>query len=161
MENRIDATLSDTDKQAVLDAIQTIRTKLPFLVGLSTEERQALPKAGDKSRAFIQQSLALAEQDDSYLPRSFDVAEMRQDVELIGQLYPVLVAATQLKELLEDTYRLAMIDAYSAGLIIYSAAKENGKGSALKDLLDILGQRFARKSKPTPPDNNDDESPTS
>jgi hypothetical protein len=161
MENRIDATLSDTDKQAVLDAFQTIRTKLPFLIGLSAEERQSLPKAGDKSRAFIQQSLALAEQDDSFLPRSFDVAEMRQDVTLAEQLYPILVAGTQFMELLEDTYRLAVVDAYSAGLIVYRAAKDNGKDSALDALLDTLGQRFARKSKTTTPGNNDNEKPTS
>lgn len=159
MENRIDATLSNTDKQAVLDAIQLIRTKLPFLIGLSADERQSLTKAGDRSRAFIAQSLALAEQDDSYLPRSFDVAEMRQDVELVEQLYPVLVAVTQLKELLEDTYRLAGSDAYSAALIVYRAAKDNGKSAALENLLDTLGQRFARKSKPSPPDDDDDETP--
>ena len=161
MENRIDATLSDTDKQAVLDALQTIRTKLPFLVGLSTEERQSLPKAGDKSRAFIQQALALAEQDDSFLPRSFDVNEMRQDVELVEQIYPIIIAATQLKELLEDTYRLAGSDAYSAALTVYRAAKDNGRGAALDALLDTLGQRFARKSKPSPPGVGSDENPTS
>jgi hypothetical protein len=161
MENRINAVLSNADQQAVLDAIRTIRTKLPFLVGLTTDERQSLPKAGDKSRAFIRQSLALAEQNDSFLPRSFDVAEMRQDVTLAEQLYPIIIAATQLKELLEDTYRLAGSDAYSAALTVYRAAKDNGRGEALDALLDTLGQRFARKSKPSPPADNDDENPTS
>jgi hypothetical protein len=151
MENRIDATLSNTDKQTVLDAIQTIRTKLSFLASLSAEARQSLPKMGDKSRAFVTQALAVAEQNDAFLPRSFDVAEMRKDVDLIEAIYPILVAVTQLKELLEDTYKLAGSDAYSAALVIYNSAKANGQGEALEALLDTLGQRFARKSKPSPP----------
>ncbi|HEV7892558.1 MAG TPA: hypothetical protein VGP08_18235 [Pyrinomonadaceae bacterium] len=42
-DNRISATLSQADRQAVLDAINTIRTKLPFLIDLSPEERRSLP----------------------------------------------------------------------------------------------------------------------
>lgn len=76
---------------------------------------------------------------------------MRKDVEPIESLYPVLVAVTRLKELLEDTYKLAGSDAYSAALVIYNSAKTNGQGEALEGLLDTLGQRFARKSKPSPP----------
>jgi hypothetical protein len=154
MDNRIDAALSNADKQAVLDAVQTIRTKPPFLVSLTADDRQSLPKMGDKSRTFVQQALTIAEQNDSFLPRSFDIAEMRKDVMLTESLYPILVAVTQLKELLEDTYKLAGSDAYSAALVIYSSAKRNGQGEALEGLLDTLGQRFARKSKEPPPVNS-------
>ena len=153
MENRIDASLSIGDRDAVLGLIQDIRTKLPFLVDLTIEDRQSLPKMGDKSRAFVGQAVTLAEQNDDFLPRSFDVAEMRQDVDLTDQLLPILSALAQLTELVEDTYTLAGSDAYSAALIIYNSAKRNGQGEALDNLLDALGQRFARKSKdktPTP-----------
>jgi hypothetical protein len=47
-DNRISATLSAADRQAVLDAINTIRQKLPFLIDLSPEERRALPKKGGR-----------------------------------------------------------------------------------------------------------------
>ena len=151
MENRIDATLSNADKQAVLDALALIRAKMPFLVDLSADERQSLLKMGDKSRAFVGQALVVAEQDDSFLPRSFDVAEMRQDVELIEALSPIMTAVTQLNELLGDTFALAGSDAYAAALVVYSQAKRNGKGAALDTLADSLGQRFARKSKDKAP----------
>jgi hypothetical protein len=150
MENRIDAALSAADKQAVLDAVALIKTKLPFLIDLTVEERKALPKMGDKSRAFVAQALTLAEQDDSYLPRSFDVAEMRQDVELTEQMSPIVTAVMQLSEMLDDTYTLAGSDAYSAALVVYQSAKRNGKGEALDSLVDLLGQRFVRKSKAAP-----------
>lgn len=53
MENRIDASLSNADRQAVMDAVQTIRTKFPFLLSLTAGERQSLPKMGDKSCTFV------------------------------------------------------------------------------------------------------------
>ena len=52
-DNRISASLSQADRDAVMKAIATIREKLPFLVDLTTEERRSLPKMGDKSRAFV------------------------------------------------------------------------------------------------------------
>lgn len=154
MNNRIDAVLSAANRDAVLDHIAQIRTLLPFLLDLSPEDRQALPKMGDKSRAFVSQALQIAEQDDSYLPRSFDVADMRQDVVLAEAMYPIFVALKQLSELVDDTYVQVGSEAYTAGLIVYQSAKRNGGnggGSGLDDLLDALGQRFARKSKDTPP----------
>ena len=52
-ENQISASLTPANRQAVMDAIATIKDKLPFLVDLTTEERRTLPKMGDKSRAFV------------------------------------------------------------------------------------------------------------
>lgn len=145
-DNRISATLSDTDRQAVLSAINTIRDKLPFLVDLTPEERQSLPKMGDKSRAFVEQALEVAAQNPDILPRSFDVDEMRKDTELFSGLLPVLTALSQLQELVEDTYIAAGSEAYTAALLVYQYARTAGKGSALDSALDGLSQRFARKS---------------
>lgn len=156
MSNRINATLSNEDKTQVLQLIQEIKTKLPFLLDLSAEELRSLPKMGDKSRAFVTQALTLAEQDDTFLPRSFNVAEMRKDVELTESLLPILTALSSLTELLNDTYTLAGSEAYLAGLVVYQSAKANGKGSALDASLDALGKRFARKSGA----NNSSDSPT-
>jgi hypothetical protein len=152
-DNRISATLSDTDQQAVMAAIQTIRQKLPFLIDLTPEERHDLPKMGDKSRAFVEQALNVATQNEDILPRSFDVAEMRRDVELIGALAPIIAVVAQLLELLEDTYIAAGSDAYTAALHVYQFARSAGKGAALDNALDALSQRFARKvaKAPTPP----------
>jgi hypothetical protein len=155
-DNRIDATLSQADRQDVLDAINTIRTKLPFLIDLTTEERRFLPKMGDKSQAFVTQALTVAEQNPDVLPRSFDVAEMRRDVELAEALRPVMTALTQLQELVEDTYLEIGSEAYTSALMIYSYMRAGGKGAALDEAASQLGQRFARKTKkaaPSSPDN--------
>ncbi len=61
-ENRISASLAPADKEAVMQAIATIREKLPFLVDLTTEERRTMLKMGDKSRAFVSKALEVATQ---------------------------------------------------------------------------------------------------
>jgi hypothetical protein len=157
-DNRISASLSAADQQAVLAAIRTIREKLPFLIDLSPEERRSLPRMGDKSRGFVAQALEIASQNPDILPRSFDVEEMRKDVELLNALSPVTAALAQLNELVDDTFMAVGSEAYTAALAVYQYTRAAGKGAALDSALDALGQRFARKSRSaptgkTPPDN--------
>jgi hypothetical protein len=143
----ISATLTQADREAVMDAVATIKAKLPFLMDLTTEERKALPKMGDKSRAFVSKALEVATQNPDFLPRSFDLEEMRKDVQLFEAMYPIVMAFTQLQELLDDTYVMVGSEAYAAALQVYNYAKASGQGSGLDAVVDELGQRFARKSR--------------
>jgi hypothetical protein len=155
-DNRVSASLSQADQQAVLAAVNTIREKLPFLIDLTPDERRALPKMGESSRGFVTQALTVATQNEDILPRSFDVNEMRGDLELLDSLRPVLNALSQLSELVEDTYTAIGSEAYTSALLVYQYARSAGKGSALDGALDALGQRFARKSRSaTPPGKTD------
>jgi hypothetical protein len=149
-DNRISATLSPADQQAVRAAVNTIREKLSFLVDLTPEERRTLLKMGDKSRSFVTQALTVGEQNEDILPRSFDVAEMRKDVDLLAALEPVMASLSQLSELVEDTYMAVGSEAYISALLVYQFARAAGKGAALDGALDALGQRFARKSRSAP-----------
>ncbi|MEA5503726.1 hypothetical protein VB735_11515 [Halotia wernerae UHCC 0503] len=151
-ELKISAKLSPVDREAVMEAIATIREKLPFLVDLSMEERKSLPKLGDKSRAFVSKALEIAAQNPDFLPRSFDLDEMRRDIELFEALYPILLSLTQLQELVDDTSVAVGSEAYAAGLMVYNYAKASGKGAGLDSMIDDLGRRFARKSKKVQPE---------
>ncbi|MEH2180144.1 hypothetical protein [Nostoc sp.] len=150
-DNKVSAKLSSADREAVMQAITTIREKLPFLIDLTTEERKALPKLGDKSRAFVSKALEIGTQNPDFLPRSFDLNDMRQDIELFEALYPILLSLTQLQELVDDTSVAVGSEAYAAGLMIYNYAKASGKGSGLESMIDDLGRRFARKAKKVQP----------
>ncbi|MBD2163206.1 hypothetical protein H6G04_02200 [Calothrix membranacea FACHB-236] len=150
-DTQVSAKLSAADREAVMEAISTIRQKLPFLIDLSTEERKALPKLGDKSRAFVSKALEIAAQNPDFLPRSFDVDEMRRDIELFEALYPILLSLTQLQELVDDTSVAVGSEAYAAGLLVYNYAKASGKGAGLDSMVDDLGRRFARKAKKLQP----------
>jgi hypothetical protein len=145
--NRISAALTLADRNAVIAAVATIREKLPFLIDLTVEERKALPKLGDKSRAFVTKALEVATQNPDFLPRSFDLEEMRRDVQLFEAMYPIVIALAQLQELMDDTYTAVGSEAYSAALTVYNYAKASGQGSGLEAVVDELGQRFARKSR--------------
>ncbi|MBD2346135.1 hypothetical protein [Anabaena subtropica] len=149
--NRASTKLSPADKEAVMNAIATIKEKLPFLIDLSTEERKSLPKLGDKSRAFVTKALEIATQNPDFLPRSFDLDEMRQDIELFEALYPILLSLTQLQELVDDTSVAVGSEAYAASLMVYNYAKASGRGAGLDSMIDDLGRRFARKSKKIQP----------
>ena len=147
----ISTTLTQTDREAVMGAVATIKAKLPFLVDLTLEERKALPKLGDKSRAFVGKALEVATQNPDFLPRSFNLEEMRKDVQLFEALYPIVVALTQLQELLDDTYVTVGSEAYASALQVYTYAKASGQGAGLDAVVVELGQRFARKAKKKEP----------
>ncbi|MBL8170427.1 MAG: hypothetical protein JNJ50_19870 [Acidobacteria bacterium] len=145
IENRISASLTQADVDAILAAINTIKQRLPFLIHLSPEERRSLPRPGDKSRAFIHKALEVAHQNPDILPRMFNVEEMRKDVELSEALQPIGLALTQLWEQFENTSIVINSEAYAAALAVYSLAKATGKSASLNDTLDELSKRFARK----------------
>ena len=149
-DNRIDASLSAADREAVQAAIATIREKLPFLIDLSPEERHTLPKMGDKSRAFVSKALEVATQNPGFLPRSFDLDGMRRDVDLLDALRPVALSLAQLQELVDDSLLELGSESYAAALVVYQYAKGSVAGEALDGAVDDLGRRFARKSSVTP-----------
>jgi hypothetical protein len=93
----------------------------------------------------------VATQNPDFLPRSFDLDEMRQDVELFEALYPILLSLTQLQELVDDTVMEVGSEAYAAGLVVYNYAKASGKGAGLDNVVDDMGRRFARKSRNVQP----------
>jgi hypothetical protein len=68
-------------------------------------------------------------------------------VQLFEAMYPIVMALTQLQELLDDTYTAVGSEAYSAALQVYNYAKVSGQGAGLESVVDELGQRFARRAK--------------
>lgn len=145
MDNRIDASLSAADRTAILAALDTVRQKLPFLVDLSPDERRGLPRFGDKSVAFVRRAAEVARQDDSFLPRRFDLPAFEKDVALYDALDAVALALTRLAEHVDDTRALVGAEAYSAALDVYRSLKADGRGGALDEVADELGKRFARR----------------
>ncbi len=146
--NRVSATLSQPDKDAILAALQTIKQKLPFLVDLTVDEKKSLPKLGDKSRAFVDKALELAVKNPGFLPRDFDIEEFKRDVAIFDALYSIQQSITILAEKVDDTYVAAGSEAYAAALVVYNYAKGSDIGTqGLDEVVDELGKRFARKIK--------------
>ncbi|ASC72593.1 hypothetical protein XM38_035510 [Halomicronema hongdechloris C2206] len=143
--NRISSALSDSDRTEVMELIAQINQKLLFLIDVGPEERRGMAKLGARNREFTQKVLEIATQTPDFLPRSFDLEEMRRDFELFEALQPMLLALTRLRELMDDTAVAAGDEAYRAALEVYRYAKANGNVAGLDDLIDEMGQRFAHQ----------------
>lgn len=146
-QNLVSGTLSAADQQAVLDSIQAIRDKLPFLTGLSREERAALPKMGNRSVSFVQTAHQFAGQNVDRLGADFGMSEFTQDFELEAQLRPVETALGQLHEAFSDTMLALRSDLMVRSTFVYALMKVLGKASgAFDDMRQAMGQRFKRGS---------------
>ncbi len=150
MVQPLDAVLSESDIQEILEAIATIREKLPFLIGLTTDERRSLVKLGRKSQTFVEKALTIATEHSDLMPRSLSnesVAAAQRDMDLFDALHPILQTISQLRELVEDTQMVAGSEAYATARIAYKSAKTNGKGMGLDDVLNDLSRQFQRTRK--------------
>ncbi len=149
----ITASVSPEDMQQIKAALQTIQKKLPFLITLSTEERRRLFKMGDKSLAFVNNSLTAAQSNPDILPASFDIQEFVRDYQLAATLTELLIALRQLSEQVDDTLLAVGSEAMSSSLTVYDYVKTAAKKTpGLKSLAEQLGDRFkAIRNKPVKP----------
>ncbi len=148
-KHRVSGVMTEADRQAIMDAISTIKNRMPYLIALTTEERRKIFKMGDKSVAFVNKSLEVAIQNQGILTRDFDLEEMQRDVALYAQLQSMMMALTQLMEQIDGTMIQVGAEAYYAGRAVYKLTQMGGDGKALDELTELLGQRFTRKSKPS------------
>ena len=142
-QDRVSGNLSADDRAAILQSIEAAQARLPFLTDLDPEENRTLLRIGDKTEAFVRRALDVAERNPDMLPRSFDLEEMRADVDLYFQLQAIDWALTQFKELVSDTVGAVGEDAYRAALEVYSYAKL-GSAEGVDELRELMRRRFQR-----------------
>lgn len=148
--NRIDATLTPAQRTNIATAVGAIRTNLPFLFGLTPEERRRLSKMGPESQAFAETTLDLARQNPDILPASFPLTDFEEDLALYDAMEEVFLAIQSLYEEIRDTRTQAGSEAWAAARAIYYYAQGSVVGGQLDDALQQLGLRFARR-RPSPP----------
>ncbi|MEO7324617.1 MAG: hypothetical protein ABIW82_07290, partial [Dokdonella sp.] len=61
-QNLVSITFTDAQLVAIDQTLDTLESQLVDLVALTTTQRRAVPKMGDKSEAFCRQALTLLEQ---------------------------------------------------------------------------------------------------
>ncbi|MEH2015133.1 hypothetical protein [Nostoc sp.] len=139
----ITASLSPQDIQEVKAALQKVQQKLPFLITLSTEERRKLVKMGDKSLAFVNNSVTAAQSNPEILPATFKVEELVRDYQLAAVLTELLISIQQLTEQVDDTLMAVGSEAMTSSLTVYDYVKTASKKTpGLKSVAEQLGERF-------------------
>lgn len=149
-ENRVSITIPDDVKTAVLSDINDIKTKLaPYLIALTDDERQALPKAKEKTISFIDKSLNYVQKNPKFSPAYIDATELTKDVTAANTLLEFLRPLEQVVSGLDDTAMKAASEAYVVCLAYYnsvSRASEMGIPDS-KAIYEDLRTRFPQGSK--------------
>lgn len=143
--NRVNITATAAQITAVKTALQTITTNLPFLVGLTVDERIALPSIDVNNKAFTEDAINAGVNNATLIPSYVSVPNMQNDMTLFSQLDEVLGLVNQLQEKLEDTKLLAGSEAYTSALALYKlfgAAADSGVAGA-DAVVSQLRSRFA------------------
>src|SRR5438067_8892173 len=100
--NRVTGSVSTRDQETVLAMIATIRQSFPFLIDLTTAERVAMAKLGDKSQGFVRRALEVGTQHYNKLPPML-LDGMRADMELLESFTPIRIAIDLLQKQVDDT----------------------------------------------------------
>jgi hypothetical protein len=152
--NQISLTIPEADLTEITASINTLRTKLlPYLKTLSPEERQELPKMGDKTVSFVQKTVEYCRQNSDLVPQFLDVNELAVDVKTVEAIRALYQPLLQITDSLSDTMTLAGSEAYMASLMFYSSAKNamRSKVQKAETIYNDLQARFPgrpRKEEP-------------
>jgi hypothetical protein len=146
--SNISNSVSETDMQAIKQAIQIITEKLPFLVALSSDEKRSLVKLGAKSIDFVRDCNTVAQNYGQILPANFDIQELSKDSKLFEQLSEIQLLFNTLTEKLNDTTIAVGNESMKASLTVYEYVKTASKSQAgLKTVAEQLQQRFKGQGK--------------
>ncbi|MFM2387448.1 MAG: hypothetical protein RL660_2205 [Bacteroidota bacterium] len=145
--NRVSAAVAPADLTAIKTAIATIKSKLPFLIGLTNEERISIPKISEANRVFTSDAIMAVANNADMLPAYFNATELKRDLELYNTLDEIAIMLAQLTEQVSDTQMLAGSEAYVSALSAYrlfGAASVAGVAGA-DAIYDLLAARFANQ----------------
>ena len=144
IHSRMQAVVTPEQSNAVKAALQTLNTQLPFLTGLTTEERSTLPSMNVNNKIFTEDALNAAHNNSSWIPTYLSVTNMQTDFDLYNQLDELILILRQALEKMEDTQRIAGFEAYTSALALYrmfgSAADAGVPGADV--IYDQLKARF-------------------
>lgn len=145
MANKISAQLTEVDLNEILQAIATIRQKLPFLVKLSPDDKKKTAMLDDGRIPFVSKALDYASREPSISPNPLLLEEAQIDSNLFGKLQSVDRELARLSEMVSDTRMLAGAELYEFARIVYKMSKISASLDVpgTKSIVDDLGKLYA------------------
>jgi hypothetical protein len=140
------ASLSQGDRDTILNLIAQMRLLLPLLQDITLEDRKGMAGMGTSNRAFAGKVLEVINQNADFLPRSFNVEQLQADLNTFDRLSNILMAMTQLCNLVDATAIAIGTRAYEQSLVAYRHAKASDQGASLDDMMAEMKQRFVKKT---------------
>jgi hypothetical protein len=108
MKDLIHVNISPEDWDKVNLAIKTIEDiLLPQLVNLGPEDKQILPKMGDKTMAFVTKGIMHMEQNPDLVPKFTNVDDIKIDLEAVKLLRAVQAPRNKMSDMVNDSEMLS------------------------------------------------------
>lgn len=151
--NRISVVVTAEQTAKVKTLMHEIDTALPFLIGLSTNERKALPKIDVSNKVFVEDCLNAIRNNPDMLPPYLKYDEMEKDYNGFAALDELEKMAQQLYQKLADTRMLMGSEAYVSGLTAYRLFEAAGNAGVpgANAAWQALRQRFLQTGVSTTP----------
>lgn len=143
-QNLLSLELTDDQLALIGSSLDAVEGALTGLIALDNGTRRQLMKMGDKSEAFVRQTLTVLAQNPDVVPSGLGLAEGQADLAALDRLRPVLARLQRLVERAEDSEMALGSDLMSVALEGYSLLKTTGRNKGLEGASEAIGARFAR-----------------
>lgn len=150
MKNNHSTSIPNEVLNEVVSKLKEVNTLLEtHLFTLTKEERQTLPKMGEKTLAFVTKAHDYSQQHPELRPSFSTQEDFDIDVADATNLLPAESLLTKLASQINDTSMLAGSEAYTQALLFYNNAKLAAKNSVpgAKEIYDDLRSRFPGRPK--------------
>ena len=149
MSNQIAAELPEQDLTEILQAIATIRQKLPFLVLLSPSDEKATAMLDEGRIPFALKAVEYASREAAISPNPPLLEEAKKDLAIYTKLQTVERELSRLSEMVSDTRMLAGAELYQFARVTYKMAKISASLDVpgTKSIVDDLGRLYSTQGK--------------
>ncbi len=124
-QNLISASLSAAEAAEVLQSLNDVKTKMPFLSTLQKTDVSSLFKVGNAYLPFIDKIYQVVTTHPEILPAIFDKDEFLRDYELFNTIRPIYNQINELAEGIQKTFTAVGSDTLVAALEVYASVKQN------------------------------------
>lgn len=149
MNNKVDKQLTDEEKTEILQLVTTLRSKMPFLIKLSNDERKSMVFMDDGRKPFAGKAFDYAGRNNDVNPGTEMVNAGNSDLDTFSFLSTVESELGQMYEMVRDTKQAAGSEAFEVARFIYKKAKMSLEMGipGMQTIVDDLGKLF--KSTPS------------
>ncbi len=145
-QNLVNAELTISDAAEINTALESIHSKMPFLISLSAQDRVSILKLGDGMRPVVEISANVITEHPEIMPGTFNCEDFKKDFNLMKALEPLSQKLQLLKQAVDDTILAAGSDSLSQALEVYSEVKNHkDKIPGLNAIYNEMKAYFSRK----------------
>lgn len=146
-ENVVSVQVPPEEMEAIVKKAQELQTMLkPYLIALTSADRQRGLKMSDKSLPFVEKVAEYTQSKPDFNPPFMAVEELKIDLKAVNDLTQVYRELDQLCKDLNDTIMQSGSEAFAEALAYYNSVKQAAKMKRpnAKAVYEDLKKRFER-----------------